>query len=241
MIMIVVLFQTILQLVVILPFVLILLERNKLNYIRVLIFSLCFLAYPIILSLPNIYIDFIKSSWNWDGKILGTIFGILCFFLFRKFFPKNNFFRLKQERKNIKTVIIVSIGAIIFTGIRWLIFSKYKFDIETLLFQLTLPGIDEEILFRGILLGLLMSCLKDKIFFIKNTSIIIMAVLFGLVHAIRIDVTSWSINFDLFSFILTGLYGYIFGWITVKTRSIILPIFVHNFANFFGYFVAMIK
>jgi len=38
--------------------------------------------------------------------------------------------------------------------------SAKEFDWETLIFQLTMPGFDEEIIFRAILLGLLLTSLK---------------------------------------------------------------------------------
>ncbi|MBP7500508.1 MAG: CPBP family intramembrane metalloprotease, partial [Chryseobacterium sp.] len=42
-------------------------------------------------------------------------------------------------------------------------------------------------------------------------------------------------------FIQTGFAGYIWGWITIKSRSILLAILSHNFSNFFGTLSTMIK
>lgn len=119
-------------------------------------------------------------------------------------------------------------------------FGKSKFNLETLAFQLTVPGIDEEIIFRGILLGLLMSSLKENIKFLGNPSVLLTGILFGLMHALTLK-NDLSINFNSIYFFQTGIAGYIWGWITIKSRSILMAILSHNFSNFFGTLVTMIK
>jgi membrane protease YdiL (CAAX protease family) len=198
-------------------------------------------VYELVKGLPKFYswFDFIESSWNWDGKFLGIVWGIICFFLFRKYFVGNDFFRLKQDKQNFKKVLIASTIIVILSTFIWALFGKSDFDIETLAFQLTVPGIDEEILFRGILLGLLMSSLKDRLLVLGNPSIVIIAVLFGLMHALTLD-KSFIVHFDPIYFLQTGFAGYIWSWITIKSRSILFAILSHNFSNFLGTLATMI-
>jgi hypothetical protein len=118
--------------------------------------------------------------------------------------------------------------------------SKSKFDFETLAFQLTLPAIDEEIMFRGILLGLLMSSLKSRIPIFGNPSVLLTALLFALVHALTFT-NNYYLNFNIPNFIEIAIVGYVFGWITIKSRSIVLAIFSHSCIDFFGKLVTMIK
>lgn len=92
----------------------------------------------------------------------------------------------------------------------WFLLGKSEFNIETLAFQLTVPGIDEEIIFRGILLGLLMSTLKDKISFFGNPSILLTAILFGFWHSLTLD-KNYSIDFNPIYFFQIGLAGYVWG------------------------------
>jgi membrane protease YdiL (CAAX protease family) len=134
----------------------------------------------------------------------------------------------------------MSIIIIFITASIWFIFGKSEFDAETLLFQLTIPGIDEEIMYRGVLLGLLMSCIKDKIFFRNYIGILIIAILFGFIHAFQFD-TTYSIHFDWIYFIQTSFFGIVLGWITIKSGSILLAIVVHNLSNFLGVLVTMLK
>lgn len=125
-------------------------------------------------------------------------------------------------------------------SIIWFILGKSNFNVETLAFQFLLPGIDEEIIYRGILLGLLMSTLKDKIKFIGNPSLLIISILIGLIHALTLD-KNLSIKFSPMYFIQTGFGGFAWGWVTVKSRGIVLAVFSHNLSNFFGTLVTMIK
>jgi membrane protease YdiL (CAAX protease family) len=57
-----------------------------------------------------------------------------------------------------------------------------KFNIEWFLFLSTIVEIEEELFFRGILLGLLLSCLDKKIAFIKYPSAVLSGIIFGLWH-----------------------------------------------------------
>lgn len=235
--------EAFLQVAIILPFAIVLLkEFNKANFQRIAIFVLCYIVYQLILVLPklNPAFDFVSSSWNWDGKILGVILGIICFYLFKKHFAENNFFTLKQSKTNLRKAQIGATALVILSTVVWYVLGKSKFDIETLAFQLTIPGVDEEIMFRGILLGLLMSALKCKIYFLGNPSVLLTAILFGFMHALTLDI-DYSLSFEPVYFIQTGFAGYIWGWVTIKSRSILLAILSHNFSNFFGTLSTMIK
>ena len=139
-----ILLEALLQVLILIPFAYFLLkEKSKINFQRLLIFVLCYVVYQIALVLPrvNSTFDFIKSSWNWDGKIFGIAFGILAFFLFKQFFRENNFFTLKQNNENFKPALIGAVSIVILSTIVWFLLGKSKFNLETLAFQISLPGI----------------------------------------------------------------------------------------------------
>ncbi|MHC5310980.1 CPBP family intramembrane glutamic endopeptidase [Myroides sp. LJL116] len=238
-----ILFEAILQVIILLPFAFILLrERSKINIQRLFIFTITFVVYQVALVLPriNASFDFIESSWNWDGKIYGIICGVLAYLLFRKYFRENDFFTLKQNKKNFRPALFGAVAIVLLSTIAWFILGKSDFNIETLAFQISLPGIDEEIMFRGVLLGLLATSLKDRIKFLGNPSVLLTAILFGFTHGLTLS-EDYSIDFELLYFLQTGFAGYIWGWITIKSRSILLAILSHNFSNFFGTLSTMIK
>ncbi|WP_392447085.1 CPBP family intramembrane glutamic endopeptidase [Capnocytophaga canis] len=235
--------ESFLQIALLLPFaILFLKEKSKISFIRLLIFVGCYVAYQLFLVLPSInaVFDVIESRWNWEGKALGIICGISCYFIFRRYFHENDFFTLKQNRENLKPTLIVAVGVVLLSVVVWFLLGKSEFDMETLAFQISLPGVDEEIMFRGILLGLLASSLKEKTTFVGNPSVLLTAILFGLMHSLTLD-KNYAIDFESIYFIQTTFAGYLWGWITLKSRSILLAILSHNFSNFFGTLATMIK
>ena len=238
-----IIYESLLQLAVVLPMIFLFLKKyDKENIKRILSFSIIFISYQILLNLPKNFdtLKIIDGSWNWNGKILGILFGILCYFLFRHLFIDYDYFTLKQDKTYLKKTSIVSMVIVICSTIIWYIFGKSEFDLESLAFQLTLPGIDEEIMYRGILLGLLMSALKGQVRFIGNPSLLISSILFGVIHALKLN-EGFTPNFNLIYFLQTGLAGYAWGWVTIKSRSILLGVLSHNLSNFFGTLAMMIK
>ena len=229
-----------LNIAVILPLLLLFMkERTRENYCRIFSIVLCYYICNLALT-AQFHIDclnIIGGSWNWDGKIYGIIWGIVAYFIFRDQFSENKFFTFKQNRDGLKPAIW---AAVLVIGIPTLLgtLNTKEFNLETLLFQITMPGLDEEIMFRGVLLGLMCSCLRNDGPTWRNPANLITSVLFGLVHALTVN--DVSISFSISSFIWTGMIGYGLGYMTLKTRSILLAIVAHNLCNFLQNLVAMI-
>lgn len=237
------LFEAILHIFFLIPFAILLLEKKlKENFLRIILFGLIYAVYQTVLILPKLSetFNFIGGNWNWDGKIYGILFGTICYFLFRKYFSENNFFTLRQKKENFRAVLIVTIISVLVVAIIAYFTGKDELSLETLAFQLTMPGIDEEIMFRGILFGLLLTALQEKIGFLGNPAIWLTAILFGFVHALSLE-KDYSINFEPIYFLHTAIGGFIFGWITLRTQSILLAVLAHGFANFLAALATMMK
>ncbi len=105
-----------------------------------------------------------------------------------------------------------------------------------------MPGINEEIAFRGIMLGLLLKTLKDKILVFKipfiSPPILVTSILFGLAHGFSLS-KSYEIEFYLEPFLRTTIYGIIWAWITIKSGSILLALLSHNLNNGVGKLITM--
>ena len=233
--------EPLLHIAVILPFLLCLKNRGRINNLRILSITFCYYIYSIALLLPKLFdvCNFINSRWNWDGKIFGIICCVLLYLIFRKLFSDNDFFTFKQSKDGLKPAALGAAIVVLISAVIWAILGNTQFNIESLLFQISLPGIDEELMFRGLILGLMCSSLRTIQSSFGNTAIILNAVLFGLMHALTL--TSDSINFNFIYFLQTGSAGYIWAWITLKSKSILLAIIYHNFSNFFGTLATMLK
>ncbi|RKR09327.1 hypothetical protein C8C83_0951 [Flavobacterium sp. 90] len=218
-------------------------DKNQIKTIG--LFVLIFICYQILLKIPLEYKEFqiISGKRNWTGKLFGISFGLLTYLLLYHKLKPFNFLRFKQDKKALLKTILVS-SILICTAFFSYFDTRIDFNIEILAFQLTMPGIDEEIMFRGILLALLLICLQDKIRIKEKTfgnpGILIIGILFGLVHGFSItDGLEWK--FEFYPFIWTSVSGYILSWITVETKSILLPILSHNMINFIQTLMKMIK
>ena len=106
-----------------------------------------------------------------------------------------------------------------------------------------MPGLDEEIAWRGIMLGILSNSLKPKFnigsFNLGNPAIIITSILFGLGHSFGMT-NSWEFYQNWFEFANTFLIGLIFCWITIRSGSILIPILLHNLMNILPHLIVLI-
>ena len=101
---------------------------------------------------------------------------------------------------------------------------------ETVLFQATMPGIAEEIVFRGILLALLNKVFQTKwsAFGVRfGWGAIISSILFGLVHGFYID-GAWSLHFITIGIIRAAIDGFFLALVKEKTKSLVPAIIIHN-------------
>ena len=230
----IILYQLMLIMIVLLS-ALAVMEKNKENYIKIAYITICFVMFFLFRALPNILgIRFFDIPW--ESRVFTIFSSIFCLFCFKKHFLENNYFKIRQDKKNINIKITLIVSMLTFVGYLIIYYyrgSRQEFNMELMLFLSTVVGIEEEIFFRGILLGLLMSCLNEKKLFIKYLAILISGIVFGL----------WHGNFTYFDpvhIITNCFYGYIMGWITIKNKSILIPIIVHNLINGFGYLITVI-
>ncbi len=224
----------------------VLIKDRKKAFPNVVLFSLFFLSYSFVISLPDFFpaLNIEGTYYNWTGKILGILWGTGFYFIIKKHLPGADYFRFKQAPRSLKpNIIITLILTVIGVVVSVAFWNGFDWNAEQLLFQLTIPGLDEEIGYRGILLGLLSAdLLKNiKIFSIKiNSAVLIVSIIFGLIHGLNVG-TDLSVHFNAIYTIQTALTGYIWGWMAVKSKSIIMPMISHNAMNFFGTLALMIK
>jgi membrane protease YdiL (CAAX protease family) len=221
--------------------ILLLENKTKENYFKIFLVAGIYIVYQLILVITRFapFLDFVKSSWNWEGKIFAIIFGIICYFICNPYFYEQNYFTLKQEKKSNQLTWIVTFSVILLVSVIAFILGKDDFNMETLAFQLIMPAFDEEIIYRGIFMGLLLPTLPKKSF-LGNPAILITAILFGMTHAFSLS-KKYEIGFDIGSFLHTGIGGYIFSWLAYQSKSILKPIIAHGGANFFAALATMLK
>lgn len=234
--------ENLLQLLIVMPIVLFTLQNKELETLKILIaFVVFFLLNQILLYLPIIYpelrISNWNSNWNWTGKIYALTGAVFFLLIYRKFPLKDYFLTFKQESKFLKNGAILITCILIIQSVLAFFTPNIPLNLETLFFQYTMPGIHEEIAYRGIMLGLLSKILKSKNL-ILNPSVWVTAILFGLAHGFSIS-DEFNIIFDIQPFFITIIYGLIWGWITIKSGSILLALISHSLGNGTGNLIRM--
>lgn len=227
-----------LWIVIILPFICIAIINNYKRNIKYLFYFLLYFVLDCTLQgLAKDYITIQSFSFAWIGKILSLILSIGIIFSLNKKNREDLGFTLKtNSRKQLIYGISIFLCFLLFDFIfKMIVFPKGKsFDWETFLFQATMPGITEEIAFRGIGFWLL-----DKAFPPKwnwkgirfGWGFIIITVLFGVVHG-AIITPDYQVKFDLITIAyLILISSFSVGVLRKFSGNIIYPIIGHNCIN----------
>ena len=177
--------------------------------------------------IPQIFPD---SDWNWQGKALALAATLLI--AASAFGWRDSRLTVAQATVSLKTALPVALLYIgFFTLIAWL-FPNEPATAETVAFQLTMPGLEEEAFYRGVLLLALDRAFPDRrrVLGVEwGWGALLSCLLFGLAHAFGYSEGGFS--FDPVTMALTAVPSVIGVWLALRTRSILLPVVLHNFGN----------
>lgn len=199
------------------------------------LFVLLFFADALLLNIRTLApgLPLPASPWNWAGKLaaFGLALGALAL-LPAPLRTQAGLFRL-PPRKAVLPLIIVSLATIGLALARTVAFAQHQvLDGETLLFQATMPGLHEELTFRGVWWILLTRALEPAKAEtgIPWRTLATTTILFGAVHAIALTPTgALSINWLFFA--ATALSGLLYGLLQGLGRAVWIPILTHNLVN----------
>ena len=175
-------------------------------------------------------------EWNWLGKFAGVAWVVLFIWL-GPLSAKDIGVTLRQRVGTVMPAIRISGSVLIVTGILFILnlIEAPPAIGETLAYQATMPGITEELIFRGVFLSLLLLALggslcRDEFTWTRATvgAVLITTLGFGLVHGLSID---GGIHFQIEEFIFTSILGGLFAWLRLYTGSLLFPIVLHNAVN----------
>lgn len=169
------------------------------------------------------------SAWNWQGKIqaLAATLAIVAMLGWRRCG-----LTLVQDKGSLKTALpVAGLYVGLFLALA-LVFPNAPASAETLAFQLTMPGLEEELFYRGLLLLVL-----DRAFGTPwklggvtfGWGAMLSCALFGLAHAFGYGRDGFS--FDALTMALTALPSLIAVWLRLRTGSVLAAVLLHNFGN----------
>lgn len=181
-------------------------------------------------------------SFNWGGKVAGIAVSLLVvaalWALARKT-PAESGLTLAQTPGSLapaSAVLVLLVGISIAAQIA--LGDGGDVSAERLWFQATMPGLDEELFWRGAFLLMLNEAARGGRLNIGGAPIswggAAGVLLFGLGHGLAIQ--NGEVMFSALAVAVTGAYGFGLLWLRERTGSILIPILAHNLVNFSGSF-----
>ncbi|SDA20572.1 CPBP family intramembrane glutamic endopeptidase [Sphingomonas sp. NFR15] len=175
--------------------------------------------------------DLVGGDWNWQGKLL-ALAASLGIAALPTFGWRRSGLRFSQDAGSLKAAVPVAALYCAFFLAVALAFPGGKVDAEEIAFQLTMPGFEEEVFYRGILLLALDRAFTGRLrlFGVEwGWGAVLSCMLFGMAHAFGFSGGHFS--FDAMTMALTALPSFIAVWLRLRTGSIVLPVLLHNFGN----------
>ncbi|KFC18640.1 CPBP family intramembrane glutamic endopeptidase [Chryseobacterium sp. FH1] len=234
------LFTPLIWILIIVPFIaLAIFKSEKVNLKYLGLFVLYFLTDSYIQHLSKLYFDleFIGLKFAWIGKILSLCFGLIVIFSVSKKDRQEIGFTTKTNSKSqVKSGVLIFLGFLVFDFIfKMILFPKGgDFDLETFAFQMTMPGLTEELVFRGILFWLLDKAFEPKWNFkgVKfGWGFVIITILFAEAHGVMLT-ENYDFKFDIITILyLTVISSLSVGILRKLSGNLIFPILGHNAIN----------
>ena len=183
--------------------------------------------------LPNM----IGGEWNWQGKIL-ALAATLAIASLPAFGWRAVGLTIRQNAGSLVSAIPVALLYCAFFLAIDLAFGGSPGTGEETAFQLTMPGLEEEPFYRGILLFALDRAFTGRVRFLGvdwGWGALLSCAVFGLAHAF--GYSDGAFSFDPMYMALTAIPSLLAVWLRLRTGSLLLPILLHNFGNSIGLFV----
>lgn len=185
-----------------------------------------------------------ELSWNWEGKLAalgGTLLASVALMAIfrRRITPSSLGFRLRPNQGSIAPALAATlIGVALAAGLEIWSADGPDLNPERLLYQATMPGLDEELFYRGLLLALMMLAVPSKGLNLLGArfdwAAFLLAAQFGLMHGVA--VSDGALTISWIAVAATAALGFAPLWIRLRTGGVLIPILAHNAINFSGSF-----
>lgn len=177
------------------------------------------------------------GTLNWTGKSLATGYSMLAVWQLLRASPEiAGLFAL--PRAGLRRISLIALGMYALLGLALAFADSGSGDPrEAALFQLTMPSISEELLFRVIILTLFAGAvvggsaarLPERF----GRAALASSLMFGLIHGLLFS-PSTGLLFQPLPIAATALIGASFAWLTIRSGSIWPAVIAHSIINATG-------
>jgi len=169
-------------------------------------------------------------EFNWIGKVLAlaTTLAILIF----------GHISLKEAGLTFRQSPRARLGWIVLAGLIALAVAMALYmpdqthSTESILYQLTMPSLEEEIFHRGLLLAVLFRAFDPKTKMPPRrfaVAPVISAAMFTLIHGLYMSEGGLGISLE--ALIFAGIFAVLLTWLRLRTGSVVAPIILHSAVN----------
>jgi len=178
---------------------------------------------------------FASLQWNWQGKLLEILWTLLLGTLAPGVSLSQFGIAARPAKGSWRAILLVTVIALPFPIYAFVVGPRTPFDRETLLFELTIPGIAEESVFRGVFQSLLNEVF-GKPWRISKASVgwgvVLTALLFVAGHVFYVD-RHFIIHFGQQPLLIL-IPALLAGWLRERCESVWPGVVLHNLANSIG-------
>jgi membrane protease YdiL (CAAX protease family) len=170
----------------------------------------------------------LPGDWNWAGKLLSLAFafGVIAALRIDRKAVGLTFAQTRLRSSLLATLLLVSLSFSL-----GFIFDPGVPDAETFAFQLLMPGLAEEIAYRGVAPALLLGLIhrKPAVGDVPWAVVMITGIAFGMWHGI--GYSDGGLSFDTMSAVFPLVGGIAYGWLRFHSGSLLLPVLAHGLGN----------
>lgn len=176
-----------------------------------------------------------NTTWNgfldcgWSGKLysIGAVLGLL-WLLRRHISPAQAGLTLRQAPGSLLPAALVITLLSAWAALVGLSSPKGPYDPETLLYLAFLPGLNEELVYRGLLFAVLLKIgAGSQGLPAPAWSLLLTSLLFALLHGFWLDQRLVP-HLELLALRNSFISGLVFGWLRWRTRGLLLPVLAHS-------------
>lgn len=181
--------------------------------------------------------DVVGGTWNWQGKLMALATTIAVAAL-PAFGLRRVGLTQSHTAGSLKAAAPVAAAYCGFFVVIALLFPADQPSAEDVAFQLTMPGLEEELFYRGILLFALDQAFRGRKRLLGvewGWGAVLSCLLFGMTHAF--GYSDGAFSFDPATMALTAIPSFIAVWLRLRTGSLLLPVLLHNFGNTLAFIV----
>lgn len=167
--------------------------------------------------------------WNWFGKLFVLAWAV-PFIVFGPISVSDVGLRAPLRHAFARAAMIVAILAIVAFLVHWFMRTGEPRTAGTVLFQLIMPAIAEELVFRGVLFAVLQKAFREPPSadpkWWKSRAVWLTAIAFALIHGWT--VVGGTLEFNALACISPFVFGVIAGALRKYSGSVAFPIVLHS-------------